>query len=394
LWTANVDRAEVTDPSTVTVYMQRVSPAFYYTLRSMYTMPKNYITGLQDGPWAEKAFNDRPISVGPYKLVENRIGSNETFVAHDKYFLGTPYVRQIKVMVVPELTTKIAQLQAGEVDIVHGVLADQIDAVKATQGAQIVRSQASGSSELTFFDMMKPGSPFADVRVRQALNHAINRKAIVDNLYRGEATIQNSLFVKAPVTIGYSEELAKNEPFPYDPQKAKQLLSAAGYANGFETEIVTYDTTTTPGTPEMMQVVSEFFRQVGVRAPVQFMEAGQYVGKFRDKTLNGMGPISFGGSSPDFATVYENHYLKGSAFSYDDWPEGDEMFHQIQGEVDEAKREKMSQELLKKLSRERIPNIALVAPNALIALGPKVAAYPRPDGEPYLTGLYQIRMKN
>ena len=150
-------------------------------------------------------------------------------------------------------------------------------------------SFGSGSSELTYFDFMKPDSPFGDVRVRKALAHAVNRQEIIDTLYRGLAILQNSLFVKFPATTGYDEELANNEPFPYDVQTAKQLLDAAGYADGFETQITTYDTSTTPGTPQMMEAVSNYLAEVGVISPVRFMEAGLYVGKFRKKELTGMG---------------------------------------------------------------------------------------------------------
>jgi ABC-type transport system substrate-binding protein len=143
----------------------------------------------------------------------------------------------------------------------------------------------------------------------------------------------------------------------------------------------------------MMQAVSESLRQVGVKAPVQMMETGQYVAKFRDHSLTGMGPISFGGFYADWPTQYPTHYLKGAPFSYDDWPEGDDLWRQVQGEVDQDKRKRLAQDLLRKLSRERVPNIPLVATNALTALGPKVAAYPRADAEPDLTGLQNIRLK-
>ena len=214
----------------------------------------------------------------------------------------------------PEVTTRIAQLQTGEADIIHGLLADHLSTIQDIKGAKITRSEGSGSSELTFFDMMKPSSPFFDVRVRMALCQAIDRNSIVKNLFRGEAVLQNSLFVKYPATIGYDADLAKNEPFPFDLKKAKELMTAVGYANGFKTEITTYDTTTSPGTPAMMQVVSEQLRQIGVEAPVRFMESGQYVGEFREKKLNGMGPISFGGLAADFATTYETHYIGGFGF--------------------------------------------------------------------------------
>jgi hypothetical protein len=106
-----------------------------------------------------------------------------------------------------------------------------------------------------------------------------------------------------------------------------------------------------------------------------------------------MGPISFGGYLADFATQYATHYLKDAPFSYDNWTDGDTLYDKIQHEIDPDKRKTLSQQLVKMLSRDRVPNIALVGTNALIGLGPKVAAYPRPDAEPYLTGIWNIRLK-
>ena len=398
-WTRRFASHDVIDAMTVKVTQTAVEPTAYLTLRALYTVPKNYTEGLGDGPWAETKFGAAPIGVGPYRLTENKIGVSETFEAHDGYLLGTPFVKTITVHVVPEVTTKIAQLQAGEVDIVQGLLADQMSQVTAMKGGKIVSSFGSGSSELTYFDMMKPDSPFNDVRVRKALAHAVNRQEIIDTLYLGQAILQNSLHVKFPATVGYDEELAKNEPFPYDPQTAKQLLDAAGYGAGFETEITTYDTSTTPGTPQMMEAVSNYFSQVGVVCPVRFMEAGQYVGQFREKTLTGMGPISFGGLHDDFAVVYETHFLgktgpeKAAPFSYDDWQEGDDLWRAIMAETDLEKREKMVQELLRQLSRDRVPNLTLVAPHALVGLGPRIADYPRPPAQPYLSHLEHIRLE-
>jgi peptide/nickel transport system substrate-binding protein len=392
LYAAFVDRTELVDESNVKVFLKSVAPAFVFSLRGIYTVPKAYSQSLNDGDFAANEFAKAPIGVGPYKLVQNEIGSHLLFEAYDNFFLGTPRVRRIRVAAVPELTTRIAQLQTGEVDIIAGVLADHIKTIQDIRGAQIARSEGSGSSELTYFDMMDPASPFHDVRVRKALAHAVDRKAIIDNLYRGEAMLQNSLFVKHSLTIGYDEELAKNEPFPYNVKEAKDLLAAAGWADGFETQITTYDTTTSPGTPQMMEIVSEYLRQVGVKASVRFMEAGQYVGLFRDKALNGMGPISFGGANPDFATVYQNHYHKDAPFSYDNWEEGDAMWAKIQATIDPEEREQLSKELLRKLSRERVPNLTLVAPNALLGVGPKVKAYPRPPAQPYLSHLDHIEL--
>lgn len=389
-WGTYIDKTELLDGSNVKVTLKKVAPAWGFTMRALYTVPKAYVASLNDGEYALAAFASAPIGVGPYKLTENKVGSHIQFEAHDGFFLGVPRVKTIRVQIVPEVTTRIAQLQTGESDIIHGLLADHLSTIQDIKGAKIIRSEGSGSSELTFFDMMKTDSPFYDVRVRMALCHAIDRQSIIKNLYRGEAILQNSLFVKFPATIGYDDTLARTEPFPYDVKKAKELLKAAGYENGFKTEITTYDTTTSPGTPQMMEVVSEQLRQVGVEAPVRFMESGQYVGQFREKKLTGMGPISFGGIVPDFATTYESHFKAGAAFAYDNWAEGDAAYEKIQSEIDPKKREDMSKELLRKLSRERVPNITLVAPNALIGIGSKVKSFPRPPAQPYLSHLESI----
>ena len=90
--------------------------------------------------------------------------------------------------------------------------------------------------------------------------------------------------------------------------------------------------------------------------------------------------------------TYETHFKAGSAFAYDNWEEGDAMFTKIQSELDPKKREDLSKELLRKLSRERVPNITLLAPNSLIGVGPKVKAYPRPPAQPYISHLEHIEL--
>jgi peptide/nickel transport system substrate-binding protein len=392
-WAMNIDHADIVDPQTVKVTMKTIAPAWLFNIQGLYTLPKAYIASLGDGDFAPNAYQKAPIGVGPYKLTENKINSYVQFQAYDGYFLGAPRTKQVRINVVPELTTRIAQLQAGETDIIHGLLADNLQAIKGISGASTVSSQGAGGSELTFFDMMKSDSPFADVRVRQAINHAIDRKSILTNLYQGQAILENSLCVKFPSTIGYDPALANTEPFPYDVKTAKDLLAAAGFPNGFTTEITTYDTPTTPGTPQMMQAVSDDLSKVGIKAPVRMMDAGQYVGLFNHHMLTGMGPISFGGVIQDFATTYQIHYLAGAPYSYDNWPDGDDLYNKIQAEIDANKRQSMSQQLLKMLSRDRVPNVPLLATNSIIAIGPKVKAYPQQPGQPYISDIHLIELK-
>lgn len=189
------------------IEMQLASPAALI-------VPKAYVTRV--GP---EAFNAQPIGSGPFKVVSWVLGQSVTMAANPDYWGGTPKVKTLKFQSNPEVATQQALLQSGAANILAGLDPTQIDLMKSA-GFRIATSP-SGDDYHIKINETNPN--LSDVRVRQAFEMVINRQSIVQNIYKGTATISTT------GTEGYVPSDASLQPYAYDPQKAKQLLQQAGF---------------------------------------------------------------------------------------------------------------------------------------------------------------------
>ncbi len=164
-----------------------------------------------------------PVGAGGYKFVSYKAGEGLVLKAFDKYRLGKPPVEDVIVKAVPEVATRISELKAGSADLIMGVPADLKQSLESTPGVKVV---VAPSYRRLFIAIKQGRHPaLADVRVRQAMNHAINCEEIAASLIGGMATCKIDL-----VNTPYNNP--KLKPFAYDPAKAKQLLDEAGWVVG------------------------------------------------------------------------------------------------------------------------------------------------------------------
>ncbi|MBI4279937.1 MAG: hypothetical protein HY660_15910 [Armatimonadetes bacterium] len=204
----------------------------------------------------------KPVGTGPYRFVEWVKGSHIKLVANGDYWGGRPAVRNVTIRFVPEATTRVAAVLAGEVDI-----ATELPALL------VERLEGSGRSEVTTaVDPLSIGvwlrheGPMSDLRVRRALNHAVNKDAIVKTIWRGRATPLNGpLF---PGSFGYDPGL---KPYQYDPALARKLLAEAMYPNGFTIKMDVPIGGVAQG-KEVAQAVAGDLAQVGVNVEINLFE--------------------------------------------------------------------------------------------------------------------------
>ncbi len=202
---------------------------------------------------------------GPYKLVSFNPETGVFLEASDTYAGTPPAFRKVNMRVVVDTAARVNGLKAGEIDTA-AVLDVQdlkqleedpnlIVGVKPTTRVQIIR----------FNTLIKP---MDDVRVRKAINYAINKEAITKALFRGLVAPAASQILTT-LHEGYNTDL---KPWPYDPDKAKQLLAEAGYPNGFDVEMV-YGKGTYVGAELAAQVVVGQLARVGIRAQLNIIPA-------------------------------------------------------------------------------------------------------------------------
>ena len=222
----------------------------------------------------ETDYDAHPIGCGPFKFVSHTAGSEMVFERFEDYYYTPangfredrrPKFARMDLKLVPEEATRVAALEAGEADIALVNFGAQ-DALKE-RGGRIVFGLEGVAFEVQGFGCWVPTIPCSDKRVRQALAYAINKERI-QQLYGPEVMQIKGVYAVSPSTIGYNADL---DPYPYDLEKAKQLLADAGYPNGagFGKLIInTWESPAIPQQPESALLAAEDWRALGLDVEV------------------------------------------------------------------------------------------------------------------------------
>jgi ABC-type transport system substrate-binding protein len=266
-----MDRVEQTGPNKVSLIFQRPDPEFVIQVSEASTswygvLPKR--DKLHDEE-VEVAYDANPIGAGIMKLVDHTRSYSMGFERFDDHYYqpgnGFPEDRRVNfafldMFVVPEESTRVAALRAGEADIVPASL--QAKGQIESGDGRLVFGQEGVYVRTRLYGCWLPEFPCHDKRVRQAINYAIDKELIRDRLYDGPDVFQVKGFAfVTPSTIGYTPEL---DPWPQDGDKARQLLADAGYPNGegFGTFVVnTYPSSAMPFQVEAAQIAADMLRQ-------------------------------------------------------------------------------------------------------------------------------------
>jgi len=162
---------------------------------------------------------EHPVGTGPYKFVEWVRGERIVLERFDDYYEGTPPMAKIIYRVVPEAATRVALLETGEADIILRVSPDEAGRLEGTPGIKLVKTP---TARTIFMAINTTRPPFDDVRVRQAMNYAVDAQAIVDAFFGGGVPLSDSPL--APQVFGYVSTFR----YDFDPDKARALLAEAG----------------------------------------------------------------------------------------------------------------------------------------------------------------------
>ena len=219
-----VTEVEKINDSQVRFTLANPFPPFLQALVHFQIVPKNYIQKV-----GSDVFNQKPIGAGPFKFVRADLGQEVLMERFEEYYGGSPYLPPVEPARVkfaifkpmPEPTTRVAALLAGEVSIVQAVPADLVDRLRKSKSVQILAVEGTRAYQI---ELNNKNPPFNDIRVRKAINYAINWDEIISNVYNGYGYRLASCFL--PSGFGYNPEL---KPYLHNPEKAKALLREAGY---------------------------------------------------------------------------------------------------------------------------------------------------------------------
>lgn len=222
-----LESIEKIDEYTVVMYFSGPWPPALQMLVHQQIVPKHYLEEV-----GTQGFIDHPIGTGPFKFVSADPGMQEIILERfDDYYGGAPglppvgpaCVSRVIFRVIPDALTRVAALKVGEVDIIQGVPLNKVDML--TEDPNIKVSMAPGTQP-KWMEINVNRPPFDDVRVRQALNYAMDKQYIIDEIYDGRA-----LALPGPLSPLNNYVNSGLEPYPYDVEKALDLLSEAGWAD-------------------------------------------------------------------------------------------------------------------------------------------------------------------
>jgi peptide/nickel transport system substrate-binding protein len=358
-----VQQVEIVDPLTVRFHLKEPWPDFLMFYGSTTTaggivVPKRYMTQVGDD-----GFKKHPIGAGPYKFVSHKPGIDVVLEAYPGYWRHVPHVRRLVMKSVPEQSTRLAMLKAGEADIGVAFDGPEAEVIRRDSRLQLVPSKHASIFWIEFPDQWDPKSPWHDRRLRLAVNHALNRKAI-------SAAACLGFCPPAPVIVpSVMDYVLKVEPPAYDPQKAKQLLAEAGYPNGLDAgEFVPI-----PGFPTVAESAVNYMGAVGIRVKIRPMERAAFYAAWQQKKIRGVFLTAVGNSGNAASRVQEFIYSKGS-YAYGGYPDIDDLFEQQARERDAKKREALLHKI-QQLTIDRVMFAPIMDLRALMGVGPRVAEH-------------------
>lgn len=278
----------------------------------------------------------RPVGTGPYKLVDRTRGSQLVFERYDDYWGKKPYYSKVVFKLIPESNALEAGLLAGQLDLIMNPPVSDLKALEARDDITVLKAPSDRSIFIAF---VTDKAPFDNKKVRKALNYAVDKQAIIDNVLFGAAKRMNSPF--ADSVSGH----CKIGGYDYNPEKAKQLLAEAGATNlhikmGTPRGRYTQDF-------QASQAIASYLRQVGVKVDLGTMDWASYVTlvnsthNIYDMFMLGWAPMAL--DAPTQLQMFTKatqppNGLNGSFYSD---PEVEKLFIEAKRTIDPDKRNKL-----------------------------------------------------
>jgi peptide/nickel transport system substrate-binding protein len=264
---ASVEQFEVVDPLHIRIHFKEPDANYITDSLQLWAMPRRYFEKVgADG------FARAPIGTGPWKLTQWKPKEEMDLEAFDGYWnkQARPGVKTLVVKFIPEDLTRVAAYKTGAIDWMDAVPPASVAEFRTMANTSTV-TMVSGNNLFFDFDADVAGSPFRDVRVRQAAAYAIDMDAIISKVLFGQGVRYAEI---GKGSAGYNPAL---KPYPYDPKKARELLRAAGYANGFDTPCYNLITPREPNVKEMGEAAFAYLTAAGIRCQNRELEYGAWI---------------------------------------------------------------------------------------------------------------------
>ncbi|MDT8421755.1 MAG: ABC transporter substrate-binding protein [Desulfuromonadales bacterium] len=234
-----------------------------------------------------------PIGTGPFVFEGYKKDAQIRYTANKDYWKGKAPIDKLVFAITPDASVRYAKLKAGECQVMPYPNPADLAAMKADANINLMEKEGLNVGYLAYNTLMKP---FDDVRVRKALNHAINKAAIIDTVFQGAGKPAKN---PIPPTIWSYNNATVDDAF--DLETARKLLADAGYPNGFEMKIwaMPVQRPYNPNARRMAEVIQADWAKIGVKAEIVSYEWGEYLKRSKDKDRDGAILLGWTGDNGD-----------------------------------------------------------------------------------------------
>jgi len=362
-----VDHVEVVDDYTVRVYLKEPFAPFLRALASYLLIASKEAIKKYGNATIET-----PAGTGPFKFVSWEKGKRVVLERFDDYWGDKPALQRVEWYIIPEASTRVTALLSGDVDFAYNLPATDLDRLKSTPGVTVL----TPTSNRVIFVALLPKGPLANPLVRQALNYAVDKAAIIQSVLYGLAQEADS-----PVPshfFGYY-------PMPkydYNPEKAKQLLAQAGYPNGFKM-VLLHPTGRYLMDKQVAEAIQAYLAKVGVQVELKTMDWPSFVAELvkplEEKTWDAVF-LGWGAFVADAYFTLNGQFLssnappKGLAAAHYNNSEVDRLLLEAAKTTDDSKRKELYKQAIEIIWNDA-PWIFLYTQKNLYASTDKLAGY-------------------
>lgn len=330
-------------------------------------LPKNYI---ETEGW--DVFLENPVGTGPYKLKEWKKDDRIVLEPFADYFGEAAKWEEVVFRSIPEDSTRVSELLTGGVDIAVNIPPTDFERIEETENVSVLEAE---SQRVMLLILRTQGDyATADPLVREAIDLAIDKQAIVDSLLEGAGTVTRTRVT--PGNGGANEDLYGQTL--YDPERAKELLAEAGYADGVNIKISAPNGRYLKD-KETVELMAAMLAEVGITAELEFLEWSAYSTKRSDRSFDDIHFIGFGNSMFDASNALVS-LTKEQAVGETDYdnPEADELIKAAMQNMDPEERTKQYQKAQELIAEDR-PHIYLYQVKGIYGVNERINFEPRLD---------------
>jgi len=357
----SIDKIDVIDDYTVKITLKTKSALF---LGQVSAFRQGFIVCKRAVEELGEEFGRNPIGTGPF-VFDSWVPQQElVLIANEDYFEGAPKLQKVTFKPIDDESVAFIALEAGEIDMMTVSRLETFNKTLENPDLKISQGPGLGYTTLILNANQTRNLPFVDQKVRQALQHGINRSEIANRLLGG-------MVIPADVHLapGYFGQTSNVQKYEYDPEKCRQLLAEAGFTDGFSTTLYFMST---PQTLEMATLIQAQLKDAGVEVELNPLETSAYVQANRAREPP-MVILSIS-ARPDPDTILTTLFHSDGYLNIPFYDGIDSLLEEARVELNEERRELLYNQICQKLAID-CPHIPLYYSRANIAMNNKVMNY-------------------